>query len=98
MTAPLNEPRTPPYKLAGLVLTLITIAAVVALVIGVIAGAGAAATVVALDDNNGPVAQQPGRRAGERPAGLVPSLAGRRCARPFRRGARHVVGRRGALG
>jgi phospholipid/cholesterol/gamma-HCH transport system substrate-binding protein len=29
MTAPLNEPRTPPYKLAGLVLTLITIAAVV---------------------------------------------------------------------
>ena len=29
MTAPLNTPRTPPYKLAGLVLTLITIAAVV---------------------------------------------------------------------
>src|SRR6476619_705664 len=29
MTAPLNEPRTPPYKLAGLVLTLITIVAVV---------------------------------------------------------------------
>lgn len=29
MTAPLNEPRTPPYKLAGLVLTLLTIVAVV---------------------------------------------------------------------
>jgi phospholipid/cholesterol/gamma-HCH transport system substrate-binding protein len=29
MTAPINEPRTPPYKLAGLVLTLITVAAVV---------------------------------------------------------------------
>ena len=29
MTAPLNTPRTPPYKLAGLVLTLLTIAAVV---------------------------------------------------------------------
>jgi phospholipid/cholesterol/gamma-HCH transport system substrate-binding protein len=29
MTAPINEPRTPPYKLAGLVLTLITIAAIV---------------------------------------------------------------------
>jgi phospholipid/cholesterol/gamma-HCH transport system substrate-binding protein len=29
MTAPLNEPRTPPYKLAGLVLTLITIVAIV---------------------------------------------------------------------
>ncbi|HET6736555.1 MCE family protein [Mycobacterium sp.] len=29
MTAPLNAPRTPPYKLAGLVLTLITIAAIV---------------------------------------------------------------------
>ena len=29
MTAPLNTPRTPPYKLAGLVLTLITIAAMV---------------------------------------------------------------------
>jgi phospholipid/cholesterol/gamma-HCH transport system substrate-binding protein len=29
MTAPLNTPRTPPYKLAGLVLTLITIAAIV---------------------------------------------------------------------
>src|SRR6476620_7958722 len=29
MTAPLNEPRTPPYKLAGIVLTLLTIAAVV---------------------------------------------------------------------
>ena len=43
---------------------VITIAAVVALVIGVIAGAGAAATVVALDDNNGPVAQQPGPPVG----------------------------------
>jgi phospholipid/cholesterol/gamma-HCH transport system substrate-binding protein len=29
MTAPINEPRTPPYKLAGLVLTLLTIAAIV---------------------------------------------------------------------
>ena len=29
MTAPLNEPRTPPYKLAGLVLTLLVIIAVV---------------------------------------------------------------------
>lgn len=29
MTAPMNKPRTPPYKLAGLVLTLLTIAAVV---------------------------------------------------------------------
>jgi phospholipid/cholesterol/gamma-HCH transport system substrate-binding protein len=29
MTAPLNTPRTPPYKLAGLILTLLTIAAVV---------------------------------------------------------------------
>jgi phospholipid/cholesterol/gamma-HCH transport system substrate-binding protein len=29
MTAPLNKPRTPPYKLAGLVLTLIVIVAVV---------------------------------------------------------------------
>ena len=29
MTAPMNTPRTPPYKLAGLVLTLLTIAAVV---------------------------------------------------------------------
>jgi phospholipid/cholesterol/gamma-HCH transport system substrate-binding protein len=29
MTAPLNTPRTPPYKLAGLVLTLLTIVAVV---------------------------------------------------------------------
>src|SRR5688572_18290412 len=29
MTAPLNTSRTPPYKLAGLVLTLITIAAIV---------------------------------------------------------------------
>ena len=29
MTAPLNEPRTPPYKLAGLVLTLLTIVAIV---------------------------------------------------------------------
>ncbi len=29
MTAPVNEPRTPPYKLAGLVLTLLTIAAIV---------------------------------------------------------------------
>jgi phospholipid/cholesterol/gamma-HCH transport system substrate-binding protein len=29
MTAPLNKPRTPPYKLAGLVLTLLTIAAIV---------------------------------------------------------------------
>src|SRR5215211_903314 len=29
MTAPLNSPRTPPYKLAGLVLALITIAAIV---------------------------------------------------------------------
>jgi phospholipid/cholesterol/gamma-HCH transport system substrate-binding protein len=29
MTAPLNKPRTPPYKLAGLVLTLLTVAAVV---------------------------------------------------------------------
>jgi phospholipid/cholesterol/gamma-HCH transport system substrate-binding protein len=29
MTAPLNAPRTPPYKLAGLVLTLITVAAIV---------------------------------------------------------------------
>jgi phospholipid/cholesterol/gamma-HCH transport system substrate-binding protein len=29
MTAPLNKPRTPPYKLAGLVLTLLTIVAVV---------------------------------------------------------------------
>ncbi len=29
MTAPLNTPRTPPYKLAGLVLTLLTIAAIV---------------------------------------------------------------------
>ncbi|HET6989341.1 MAG TPA: trypsin-like peptidase domain-containing protein [Kribbella sp.] len=39
---------------------VLTIAAVVALVIGVIAGAGAAATVVALDNNNGgPVAEQP---------------------------------------
>jgi putative serine protease PepD len=38
---------------------VITIAAVVALVIGVIAGAGAAATVVALDHNNTPVADQP---------------------------------------
>ncbi|WNG93042.1 MCE family protein [Mycobacterium sp. ITM-2016-00318] len=29
MTAPLNAPRTPPYKLAGLVLTLLTIVAIV---------------------------------------------------------------------
>jgi phospholipid/cholesterol/gamma-HCH transport system substrate-binding protein len=29
MTAPLNKPRTPPYKLAGLVLALVTIAAIV---------------------------------------------------------------------
>jgi len=29
MTAPINSPRTPPYKLAGLVLALITIAAIV---------------------------------------------------------------------
>jgi phospholipid/cholesterol/gamma-HCH transport system substrate-binding protein len=29
MTAPINESRTPPYKLAGLVLTLLTIAAIV---------------------------------------------------------------------
>src|SRR6185295_4684894 len=29
MTAPLNEPRTPPYKTAGLVLTIITIIAIV---------------------------------------------------------------------
>jgi phospholipid/cholesterol/gamma-HCH transport system substrate-binding protein len=29
MTAPLNKPRTPPYKLAGLVLSLLTIAALV---------------------------------------------------------------------
>src|SRR4029077_6879490 len=29
MTAPLNTPRTPPYKLAGLILTLLTIAAIV---------------------------------------------------------------------
>ena len=29
MTAPINEPRTPPYKLAGLVLALLTIAAIV---------------------------------------------------------------------
>jgi phospholipid/cholesterol/gamma-HCH transport system substrate-binding protein len=29
MTAPINEPRTPPYKLAGIVLTLLTIAAIV---------------------------------------------------------------------
>ncbi len=29
MTAPLNTPRTPPYKLAGLVLTLLTVVAVV---------------------------------------------------------------------
>jgi phospholipid/cholesterol/gamma-HCH transport system substrate-binding protein len=29
MTAPINSPRTPPYKLAGLVLTLITVAAIV---------------------------------------------------------------------
>jgi phospholipid/cholesterol/gamma-HCH transport system substrate-binding protein len=29
MTAPLNQPRTPPYKLAGLILTLITIVAIV---------------------------------------------------------------------
>jgi phospholipid/cholesterol/gamma-HCH transport system substrate-binding protein len=29
MTAPLNEPRTPPYKVAGLVLSLITIVAIV---------------------------------------------------------------------
>ena len=29
MTAPLNTPRTPPYKLAGLILSLLTIAAVV---------------------------------------------------------------------
>ena len=29
MTAPVNTPRTPPYKLAGLVLTLLTIAAIV---------------------------------------------------------------------
>ena len=29
MTAPINSPRTPPYKLAGLVLTLLVIVAVV---------------------------------------------------------------------
>ena len=29
MTAPLNNPRTPPYKLAGLVLTLLAIVALV---------------------------------------------------------------------
>ena len=38
---------------------VVVIAAVVALVIGVIAGAGAAATVVALDHNSTPVADQP---------------------------------------
>src|SRR3954451_7323262 len=29
MTAPLNTPRTPPFKVAGLILTLITIAVIV---------------------------------------------------------------------
>ncbi|MDQ2637898.1 MAG: hypothetical protein M3Y83_13575, partial [Actinomycetota bacterium] len=29
MTAPLNSPRTPPYKLAGIVLSLLTIVALV---------------------------------------------------------------------
>src|SRR3954452_21632710 len=29
MTAPLNTPRTPPFKVAGLILTLITVAVVV---------------------------------------------------------------------
>jgi putative serine protease PepD len=42
---------------------VIVIAAAVALVIGLIAGAGAAATVVALDHNN-PVAEQPGPPVG----------------------------------
>ena len=43
---------------------MIAIAAVVALVIGVIAGAGAAATVVALDNNGTPVADQPSTPVG----------------------------------
>ncbi|GAA1588484.1 hypothetical protein GCM10009742_38660 [Kribbella karoonensis] len=38
---------------------VVTIAALVALVIGVLAGAGAATAVVALDGNNAPIAQQP---------------------------------------
>jgi putative serine protease PepD len=38
---------------------VVTIAALVALVIGVVAGAGAATAVVALDHDNGPVAEQP---------------------------------------
>jgi putative serine protease PepD len=42
---------------------IISIAAAVALVIGLIAGAGAAATIVALDDNR-PVAEQPGPPVG----------------------------------
>ncbi|WP_405068653.1 trypsin-like peptidase domain-containing protein [Kribbella sp. NBC_01510] len=43
---------------------VITIAAVVALVIGVIAGAGAAATVVTLDNHGTPVADQPNTPVG----------------------------------
>jgi putative serine protease PepD len=38
---------------------IVTIAALVALIIGVIAGAGAATVVVALGGNNGPIADQP---------------------------------------
>ncbi len=45
----------PPNKLNRVV----AIAALVALVIGVIAGAGAATAVVALDGNNGPITDQP---------------------------------------
>ncbi|WP_407657658.1 trypsin-like peptidase domain-containing protein, partial [Kribbella turkmenica] len=51
----------PPEKNSGN--RLIAIAAAVALIIGVVAGAGAAATVVALDDNR-PVAEQPGPPVG----------------------------------
>ncbi|MGW1343624.1 trypsin-like peptidase domain-containing protein [Kribbella sp. NPDC002412] len=42
---------------------IIAIAAAVALIIGIVAGAGAAATVVAIDNNN-PVAEQPGPPVG----------------------------------
>ena len=41
MTAPLNTSRTAPYKLAGLVLTLITIAAIVLVYFQFRGGAGA---------------------------------------------------------
>ncbi|MFF1822485.1 trypsin-like peptidase domain-containing protein [Kribbella sp. NPDC058245] len=49
-------PSQPPKKFDN---RIILIAGIVALVVGLLAGGGAAVTVVALNDGNGPIAQQP---------------------------------------